>query len=243
MLKYIVIISCITALCIVSCNNQQKDSRREEVVNKKAIVAYEVSTDTINKLIPDKYPITNEMLRRQQTDNYSSFQKVSGETYSFDKAWFRNEALRQVLICELYTDYFRVATYCFYDHNIPADIMEKIEFHTNTGDIAMNEQKIKDLQGFIDQAVIIDSAYFISKKGFKLGDSKQKILDIYGTPDMDNKTDGVEKLEWRYIGDLYNEDKKISNNKPLAKDSFGHQVVMYFRNSVLVGYILHNDIP
>lgn len=56
-------------------------------------------------------------------------------------------------------------------------------------------------------------------------------------------TDEVEKLEWEFIGDESYDRKSDLKGKTLAKDSFGHQIIMYFKKDKLIGLILHNDIP
>ena len=53
----------------------------------------------------------------------------------------------------------------------------------------------------------------------------------------------VEGLEWNFIGDNLYDDKTGLKGKQLAKDSFGCQVVMYFKNGKLIEKILSNDIP
>jgi len=53
----------------------------------------------------------------------------------------------------------------------------------------------------------------------------------------------MEELEWNFIGDVFYDGKSDLHGKPLAKDSFGHHVIMYFKKSRLIGLILYNDIP
>lgn len=118
-----------------------------------------------------------------------------------------------------------------------------MELHIDSGEVASEKQKRQDFDGFLKQTTKISSAYFTSDKGFKLGDTKQKAIDIYGTPDKQSMNVGIEKLEWEFFGDTFYNGKTDLKGKPLAKDSFGHQIVMYFKNRKLIGQILHNDIP
>lgn len=201
-----------------------------------------VISDTIKNFFVDDYPVTDQMLA-DKTGNNSSYKKQSGKTFSYDKAWFSNDTLKQTLVFELYTDYHRMVTYHFYNNDIPTDLINKMALHNEGGEFAPEKQKQKDFNGFLMQTTKINSTYFITDKGFRLGDARQKAVDIYGNPDKQSVNFGIEKLEWAFVGDEFYDGKTDLKGKPLAKDSFGHQIVMYFKNGKLIGQILHNDIP
>ena len=110
------------------------------------------------------------------------------------------------------------------------------------GSLASNKQKEIDFSGFLTHAKLIDSKYFVSNKGMQLGDEKGKAQKIYGIPTVTNRLDGIDKLEWNFVGDQTYDGKIDLEGKPLVKDSFGYQVTMYFRNNELIGMILHNHI-
>ncbi len=76
-----------------------------------------------------------------------------------------------------------------------------------------------------------------------MGTKKQKAIDVYGKPDKESMNADFEKLEWEFIGDIFYDGKTDLKGKPLAKESFGHQIIMYFKNGKLVGQILLNAIP
>ena len=198
--------------------------------------------DSIRQFKVDDYPITNEMLLKQSINN-PSFKVQSGKTISYDKVWFNNDTLKQTLVLELYTDYHKLTTYHFHTEDIPVDLLNKMELHSDGGELASESQKSKDLDGFVKQATRISSFFLVSEKGFGLGDKKQKAIEIYGSPDKSSMRQGVEKLEWNFIGDTFYTVGMDLNRKPLAEDSYGHQVSMYFRNNKLIGLILHNEIP
>ena len=201
-----------------------------------------VISDTVKRLVVDDYPITNAMLANKVSNN-SSYKKQSGQIYSFDKAWFTNDTLNQTIVFELYTDYHRMVTYHFYNNDVSIDLIDRMELHENNGELATLKQKLKDFYGFLNQATKIASRYFVTNKGFRLGDTKQKARETFGDPDKQSMNDGVEKLEWEFIGDESYDGKSDLRGKPLAKDSFGHHIVMYFKKDVLIGLILYNDIP
>ena len=238
---------------LLSCNtNRDKTIVKNESVNNDsvsidtAMKSEQQSTlgasDTIKRFLVDDYPVTNTMLA-DKTSNNSSYKKQSGQTYSSDKAWFGNDTLKQTLVFELYTDYHRMVTYHFYNNDIPTDLINRMELHIDGGELASEKQKLKDFNGFLNQTTKINSTYFITDKGFRLGVTIQKAIDTYGNPDEKSIRNGIEKFEWSFIGDTFYDSKAKLKVKPLAKESFGHQIVMYFRNGKLIGHILHNDIP
>jgi hypothetical protein len=53
----------------------------------------------------------------------------------------------------------------------------------------------------------------------------------------------VEKYEWDFVCDILHDNKTKLKRNILAKDGFGHQITMFFRNNKLIGIIFHNDIP
>jgi hypothetical protein len=246
------ILTIIISFGLLSCNNNRTVTTiKNEKVNvgtdsiDKTLKSEQqtvVISDTIKMFVVDGYRVTNEMLS-DKTSNNSSHKKQSGQTYSYDKVWFSNDSLNQTLVFELYTDYHRMETYHFYSNDIPRDLINRMELHIDGGELASEKQKQIDFSGFLKQTTKISSSYFITDKGFSLGDTKQKAIDIYGKPDKQSTNVGVEKLEWKFVGDTFYDGKTDLKGKPLAKDSFGHQIVMYFRNGKLIGQILHNDIP
>ena len=238
---------------LLSCNNNRtkttvksENVKTDSVSIDPAIKSEQQSvvgiSDTIKRFVVDDYPITNTLLA-DKTSNNSSYKKQSGKTYSYDKAWFSNDTLKQTLVYELYTDYHRIVTYHFYNNDIPNDLINRMELHNDGGELASEKQKLNDFSGFLKQTTKINSTYFITDKGFRLGDIKQKVIDNYGKPDKSSTSNGIERLEWDFIGDEFYDWKTDLKGKPLAKDSFGHQIVMYFKNNKLIGQILHNDIP
>jgi|GEM_PF-1183865 len=198
-------------------------------------------SDTFKKFKVDDYPVTAAMLKHN--DHSSDYRIRYKDVVSHDKVWLTNDALRQTLVFEMYTDGFRLAIFHFSNDKIPAELIKKMEFNTPDGEIASDKQKLDHFKNFIPFARKINAVYFKSIKGFKLGDPKKKILSIYGKPDSIKIKKGIEEYVWNFIGELLYDGKQNLNGKPLAKDNYGHQVTMYFRDNKLTGIILLNDIP
>jgi len=233
---------------LFSCTSNEttiKDSDKisTDTVKKVQIDATSnLNTDTIKRFVVDDFPVTDEMLE-DKTSNNSSFPKKSGNIQSLDKAWFSNDTLKQTLVFELYTDKHRMVTFHFYNNDIPKDLINRMELNTDNGDVASLQEKEKSFKGFVNSTTKISQQYFTTDKGFNLGDKKQKALTIYGNPDNKTKEGNIEILEWDFIGDILYDGKTDLRGKPLAKDNYGHQATMFFRNDKLIALVLHNDIP
>jgi len=169
--------------------------------------------------------------------------RKSGEISDGEGAWFSNDTLKQTLVFVLYTDYHRMVTYHFLNSDIPAGIINRIELHTSDGELASDKLKQKYFKGFLTQTTKIGRYYFKTSKGFKLGDSKEKAIKVYGKADKTKIENGIEKYEWDLIGDAFYDGKTKLKGNILAENSFGHQTTMFFRNNKLIGLIFHNDIP
>jgi hypothetical protein len=197
--------------------------------------------DTFRRFEVDDYPVTPNMLTCN--DNSSACNIKYKDIISVDKVWFTNDTLKQSLVFEMYTDGFRVAIFHFRNNSIPTELIKKMYLSTADGELASDKQKLENFKGFIPLARKINSSYFTSYKGFKLGDSKEKVIKVYGKPDAIKSKNGFEEYEWDFIGDiLYDGKEKLKRNR-LAKDNYGHQSTMYFKNNKLVGLLLYNDIP
>lgn len=197
--------------------------------------------DSIKRFVVDDYPVPDSLLYLNAGDDRRI--KV-GEIFSVDKAWLRNDSLDQTLVFEMYTDGFRNIIFHFLNNDIPDQLIDRVELHVESGDTATFKQQKTAFKGFIKKAAAISNGrYFITNKGIKLGDDMQKALDTYGRPHQLTRAGDIEILDWEYIGDqIYNGEQDL-RGRPLAKDSYGHQVRMFFRNKKLIAYILHNDIP
>lgn len=253
-MKKLLIITVILTLSFLSCKNSELRNENENIstiskpnskdsLGKSIVKDTVLLNDTIKRFIVDEYPVTYEMIADQKVEKESTYQKIVGKTLSFDKAWFTDKTRKQTLIFQMYTDGYRSVTYHFLNDEIPKELIDIIEFHTAEGELASKKQIVNDFKGFLLQSIKIDSKYFTTSKGLKLGDTKQRIIEIYGQPHEKTANNGIEKFEWTFVGDLLYDGKEDLKGKPLAKESYGHQAYLYFKNGKLIAQILHNYIP
>jgi hypothetical protein len=211
-------------------------------VNTKVTPVNTASTtivDTTSKFTVDGYSFTDDMF----DGNPNGIEIRQGDLTSKDEYWFTNEELKQTIVVELYTDNFRMTEFHFENNSVPKHLIEKIGLHTDAGEMATQQQIEKYFHRFIDHATEANKKYFTTRKGLKLGDSREKILSMYGTPDSKIRQNNMEILEWHFTGDILYDGKTDLKGKPLAKDSYGHHAMMFFRNRKLTAIIFTNDIP
>jgi len=188
--------------------------------------------------VVDEFPVTDNMFNHCDGCAFSS-----GPVESTDIVWFGDRQRSMTLAVELYTDYFRNAFYLFRNDDIPTAIIDSMELYTKSGDTVTRHQKRKYFRGLLRWAKPVASKYFVSTKGIALGDSTAKAIKIYGKPDHRTVSNGVIVFSWAFQGDGDYDGKTDLHGKPLAFDSFGHEITMCFRSDRLIGLIYHNDIP
>ena len=194
--------------------------------------------DSVSKFVVDDYPVTDSMFK------LSNDVLIAAGLRNIDRVWYSNDSLNETLIFEIYTDYFRMNTFHFYNNDIPSGLLKRLVLYDESGNYATEENKANGILSLQKLATLISPKYFITNKGFVLGDTKEKAIDIYGKPDTISILDGVEKLQWKFIGDIYYYDhKRDLKGKPFAEHSFGHTITMFFRDDKLIGLILENEIP
>ena len=213
-------------------------------------------TNAIKTLETDDFPVPDKLFGRDVNQNARKI--ISGGIESSDKVWFINDSLHQSLVVELYTDNFRDEIFLFQNENIPKGLINEMELINADHELADSKQKQKYFRGFIKKARKINARYFASNKGMKIGMPKDEALKFYGRPDKitrsaggtlhhdpaPDQADSTEMYKWEYKGDVESsEEQKKSKGKPLARDSYGYEVTMYFRGGKLIGLILHNIIP
>ena len=189
-----------------------------------------ISTDTAITI--DDYPITEKMLEKKKY--------INGNVISEEYVWFTNDTLKQSLLFELYTDYHRLSITHFLNDQIPSALYKKL---LPASQIDCDKDN-KNCIGFkLRSADRISKKYFTSNKGVQLNKTKQEVINIYGPADTVLKFKDCEMYFWDFVGDLFIPDSNSKKKKAYAKDSFGYQVMMFFKNDVLIAMTLYNDIP
>jgi len=213
------------------------DSLKEEFIEpqKSPEIVPVKKNDSIPSFEVDGYPITNAMFK---TANY-----LEKPVLYFDGLWFSHG--NQTLAIALYTDNYRYAIYHFSSDKMPLGMLDEMELNKPqpNGDIADLTLKKELFPQMFPNNNEVDSSYFTSLKGFRLGDSIAKAIEEYGQPDSVAENEDVKTYLWKFIGDTFYQKGQDLKGKPLARNSFGHQVRMYVKDGKLIGISLHNDIP
>lgn len=217
--------------------NTFKKQKQSEIAEQQALLkatAFEV----------DDYVFSNDMLK-DKTDKQSMYLMNSGNLFSIEKVWFTNKELDETIVIQLYTDYHKSEIFHFQNTGSPQNLKDQIELQVLRKDkkyyLAKTDEKRSEFDGLLKQSQTVAPSYFTSKQGIKLGETKQKIIDKYGTPDSTKTENGFEEYYWTFEGDQITTSGKLS--RKIAKDSFGHSIIAYFKNDQLVGRIIRNAIP
>jgi hypothetical protein len=241
----------LVALALYSCkdNTYSKKSKQKvrlditKTAHDTPARIQEPLDDTVN--IPssiksfdvDFFPVTNEMFKKYATKIKDGYQ------FTDEYVWFSNKATNQTLVFELYTDFHRLWAYNFLNDKVSTLLLTRMEV------ITPEKQSPKYISDLISSANEIDLRYFTTDKGFRLGDNMEKAIQQYGEPDKRYKKGLFYIYEWDFIGDIdyesrtFHKEKINLKDKPLARDSFGHEIIMVFQNNQLVGMAFNNFIP
>jgi len=197
------------------------------------------SIKSYKEFIVDDYPIPNINLI-----TFAPYDIVKiGNLFSSDRVWFKNDTIKQAIVIDLYTDLHRLNIFNFYINNIPTEIINNIELTTEDGELATFLQKSKEIDGFLEQSFELETIYFTSNKGIRLGDLKEKILTIYSDPDSIYSNKDIEVYVWDFVGDALANQTQNLHNKLIAKESYGNTTKLYFKANKLIAVHIHNDIP
>jgi len=202
----------------------------------------------------DDYPVTDNMF----SVALASKPLKIGQVISQEYWWFKNDSLNESLVFNLAADLHRFKIFHFNNKSLPLDLVHEIDIqklYPKKGYIKLQDTaKAKYLSLFINQATNINSPYFTSRKGIKLGMNRQKAEIIYGLPDTMFTSEDYKVLKWNFAPDPKFDNWKTAANpksnklKPVqegiyAENTFGYHVTMYFRDEELVGIVLLNEIP
>lgn len=187
-------------------------------------------TDSLPVIAADDYPVTDMMFKESRLDNG-------------DRVWFFNDSLQQTLAFELYTDYHRLIIWDFLQQDVPEELLLQMGLYKGDREITDVAEMRTMVSDFTRAGIHIDPVYFTSNKGFRIGDNKEHAEKVLGPPDTIRSGKDTEILEWNFTGDMMANEYNDIKRKPLVKNSFGHQVTMFFRKDSLVAIRIYNDIP
>lgn len=152
------------------------------------------------------------------------FEKFRSARYS---NWFITKDRKSGLYFVPYTDYSITTAVLTGDHKLPEDIKN-----------LLYSEGIK----YQDTVHAIRSTGFVSRKGFKLGVSKEYALKIYGAPKTKKKNGDRETLSWNFKmkeGVKY----KDGTLTPFILDGLAFDVELTFRKNKLYTLIYRYEVP
>jgi len=248
MLIVFLLITCIS--CENSSSNSNNKVINESITNNKNLLDTTANqTDTTstskkliskNKIKTDNFNISDKLIKKTIKKDFNKIDFLDG-------ICFTNNTKSELLIIELGTDYFRNKIVLVYKNNLPDKLLKLIPLYSkkeNTSIPSNTKEKKLFLDNFIPKN-ILNIDHFESAKKIKLGINKDYAIKTYGKPDIIEQENKYEILKWRFIGDIVEKINKTipKTNKPLALNSFGYEVTMFFKNNKLIGMILINEMP
>jgi hypothetical protein len=163
-------------------------------------------------------------------------------TYAFQGRWFNEVGADQVLAIEEYTDHHQLNVYLFRKGQLPTSMLEAMDI-TRRGVRLPVDTLRRVLPGLFASLNTLNADQFVSRKGIRLGCSMKEAIEVFGASDPVRTEQGMDVLEWHFLGDGNYDGRIDRKGRPLVSGSFGQDVWMYFRKGRLVAYRLHNAIP
>jgi hypothetical protein len=155
----------------------------------------------------------------------SQFEKFKSGRYA---NWFVTNDRKSRLYFVPYTDYSITTAVLTDNGKLPKDIIGLLDF----GGI-----KYRD----IDKA--IQSNNIISKKGFKLGTTKQFAIDRYGVPGSKKKNGDLETLTWNFKMKEFPVNYKIGPLTPYVLEGLAFDIELSFKKNRLCTLIYRYEVP
>ena len=153
---------------------------------------------------------------------------------------FDNDSLKEALMIILYTDYFRAGFVHFNLMDIPEWLPQNCLLEQTIPEqknIAAKQSAFNDL---LQLGIDMPPSFFVSKAGFRLGDSLSKAIQFYGAPDSTYTEEKYTVLKWSFNGELL---LNLHAGETVIANSYGQEVFMYFRDEKLVMYQIFNAVP
>ena len=169
--------------------------------------------DSLKYLTPDFFEIDS-----------SQFEKFKSRRFA---NWFVTKNTKSRLYFVPYTDYSITTAVLTGSDKLPKDIKELLDFEGIKYDDINNA---------------IQSKNFISRKGIKLGITKQFAINIYGTPKSKKKNGDFETLTWNFKmkeGIKY----KVGSLTPFILDGLSFDIELTFRKNQLYTLIYRYEVP
>lgn len=213
-----------------SCQQQKKD---EEVAMEDSDL--KSAEELVKPFFADNYPVIDKMFGKPT----SSRPVTTAHLRSENTAWFTNDSLQQTLMFILFSDNSRLVTACFDHKNVPSEVFSKMDFSDNHNYPSNEEDRLLYYKEFFSSAKKIDTKYFISNMGFKIGDPKEKAIKKYGKPDSIRVVEGFDKYFWNPAGAQITR-QNVPEKDLLLIDEKKQFITMYFKNNKLATMILDN---
>ena len=192
---------------------------------------------TYHQRMDDNYSITDSMIIENYREDLSN-QSI----FTLDTETFKNDSLNQVIIISLNTDFYRSDIYHFYQNDIPKYLMDYCKEHIqlNRYDIDANKELVEIIKNGMD----INSHYFITERGCKVGMTQKEVLNIYGKPLQEKTDDTLKILIWKFYGiEDYIHKKNIPKELVLNYRDFAYTLKIYLKNGLVNFIHINNAIP
>ena len=169
--------------------------------------------DSLKDLTPDFFEIDSSQFEKFKSGRFAN--------------WFVTKDMKSRLYFVPYTDYSITTVVLTKSDKLPKDIMELLDFEGI---------KYHD----IDNA--IQSKDFTSRKGFKLGITKQFAINIYGIPNSKKKNGEFETLAWNF---KMKEGIKYKDGflTPFILNGLAFDIELTFRKNLLYTLIYRYEVP
>jgi|GEM_PF-2725800 len=185
-------------------------------------LVYASNNNTGCKVVDD-LKISNETL--------SLIENVQGIIYVWGHLFFKNKDNNEIIALRLYTDYHKLEVLIFPKNNIPERLIEHYDFHYKHKQI--KKRPIAYIEERIKNAFEIESKYFVTKKGIKLGMNAKKVMQIYGVPDVVEiisvRPQKRVRYKWHVFGD-YEKFEEIPKEKSCKEAGEGYDSFLEFLN-------------
>jgi len=191
--------------------------------------------ELVKPFFADNYPVTDKMFGKPTANRPVTTAHLRSE----NTAWFTNDSLKQTLMFILFSDNSRIVTACFDNDNAPTEVFSKSDFSDKDNYPASREDRLLYFKEFFGSAKKIDSKFFTSNMGFRIGDLKSKAIKQYGKPDSIKMVEGFEKYYWNPEGAQITK-QNVPEKDLLLIDEKKQFITMYFKNNKLATMILAN---